>query len=103
MSVCSLTELHTPCQTLSFSTVGKEQHFIKSVSRMNPVFQLILTVTILTVNMGWNTGFSPVTNLNKGCSLLREAIRKKSKLVMEFFRKGSDPPPPPYFRKLWNP
>ena len=24
----------------------------------------------VTVNMGWNTGFSPVTDLNKGCSLL---------------------------------
>ena len=34
------------------------------------MFQPILTVTIVTVNMGWNTGFSPVTDLNKGCSLL---------------------------------
>ena len=25
---------------------------------------------IVTVNMDWNTGFSPITNLNKGCSLL---------------------------------
>ena len=22
---------------------------------------------------------------------------------MEIFRKGPDPPPPSYFRKLWNP
>ena len=29
------------------------------------------------------------------------AIQKKSRLIMEFFRKGSDPTP--YFRKLWNP
>ena len=29
------------------------------------------------------------------------AINKKSGLVMEFFRKRSDPPP--YFRKLWKP
>ena len=42
----------------------------KSVTRLNPVFQPILTVTIVTVNMGWNTGFSPVTDLEKGCSLL---------------------------------
>ena len=70
MSVSSLTELHTPCQTLSFSTVSKEQHLFQSVTRLNPVFQPILTVTIVTVNMGWNTGFSLVTDLNKGCSLL---------------------------------
>ena len=38
---------------------------------MNPVFQPILTVTIVTVNKGQNTGFSPVSDLNKGCSLLR--------------------------------
>ena len=70
MSVSSLTELHTPCQTLGFSTLSKEQHLFKSVTQLNPVFQPILTVTIVTVNMGWNTGFSPVTDLNKGCSLL---------------------------------
>ena len=34
------------------------------------MFQPILTVTIVTVNVGWNTGFSSVTDLNKGCSLL---------------------------------
>ena len=71
MLVSSLTVLHTPCQTLCFSTVSKEQPLFKSVTRQNPVFQPILTVTIVTVNMGWNTGFSPVTDLNKGCSLLR--------------------------------
>ena len=71
MSVYSLTELHTPCQTLSFSTLSKEQLLFKSVTRLNPVFQPILTVSIVTVNMGWNTGFSPVTDLNKGCSLLK--------------------------------
>ena len=27
-------------------------------------------ITSVTVNMGWNTGFSIVTDLNKGCSLL---------------------------------
>ena len=70
MYVSSLTELHTPCQTLGFSTVSKEQPLFKSVTRQNPVFQPILTVTIVTVNMGWNTWFSPVTDLNKGCSLL---------------------------------
>ena len=43
----------------------------QSVTRLNPVFQPILTVTIVTVNKGWNTGFSPVTDLNKDCSLLR--------------------------------
>ena len=31
MLVSSLTELHTPCQTLSFSPVSKEQPFFKSV------------------------------------------------------------------------
>ena len=70
MSVSSLKEMHTPCQTLSFSTVSKEQHLPKSVSKLNPVFQPILTVTTVTANMGWNTGFSPITDLNKGCSLL---------------------------------
>ena len=70
MSVSSLTELHTPRQTLSFSIVSKEQPLFKSATRLNPVFQSILTGTIVTVNMGWNTGFSLVTYLNKGCSLL---------------------------------
>ena len=70
MLVSSLTELHTPCQTLIFSTVSKEQHLFKLVTRLNPVFQPILTVTIVTVNMGWNTGFNLVTDFNKGCSLL---------------------------------
>ena len=70
MLVSSLTELYTPCQTLGFSTLSKEQHLFKSVTNLNPVFQSILTVTIVTVYMGWNTGFSPVTHLNKGCSLL---------------------------------
>ena len=67
----SLTEMHTPCQTLSFSSFSKEQHLFQSVTRLNPVFQPILTVTIVTVNKGQNIGFSPVTDLNKGCSLLR--------------------------------
>ena len=71
MLVSSLTELHTPCQSLSFSTLSKEQHLFQSVTRLNPVFQPILTLTIVTVNMGWNIWFSPVTDLNKGCSLLR--------------------------------
>ena len=52
MSVSSLTELHTPCQTLSFITVSKEQHLFPSVTRLNPVFQPILTVTSVTVNKG---------------------------------------------------
>ena len=71
MLVSRLTELHTPCQSLSFSTLSKEQHLFQSVTRLNSVFQPILTVTIVTVNMGWNTWFSPVTDLNKGCSLLK--------------------------------
>ena len=71
MLVSSPTKLHTPCQTLSFSTVSKEQHLFQSITRLNPVFHPILTVTIVTVNMGWNTGFSQVTDLNKGCSLLK--------------------------------
>ena len=29
-----------------------------------------MTVTIVTVNMGWNTGLSPITNLYKSSSLL---------------------------------
>ena len=70
MLVSSLTELNTPCQTLSFSIISKEQYLFKSVTWMNPVFQPILSVTIVTVNMGWYTGFSPVTDLNKGCFLL---------------------------------
>ena len=70
MLVSSLTELHTPRQTLGFSTISKEQPLFKSVTRQNPVFQSILTVKIVTVNMGWNTGFSSITNLYKSCSLL---------------------------------
>ena len=50
MSISSLTKLHTPCHTLSFSTVSKEKHLFQSVTMLNPVFQPILTVTILTVN-----------------------------------------------------
>ena len=71
MSVPSLTELHTACQTLGFSLVSKEQPLFKSVTGLNPVFQPILAVTIVTVNMGWNTRFSLVTDLNKCCSLLK--------------------------------
>ena len=67
MSVSSLTELHTSRQTLSFSIVSKEQPLFFSVTRLNPVFQPILSVTIVTVNMSWNTGFSLVTDLNKFC------------------------------------
>jgi hypothetical protein len=68
--VSSLTELHTPQQTLSFSILSKEQPLFKSVTGLNNVFQPILTVTIVTVNMGWNTGFSMVTDWNNCCSLL---------------------------------
>ena len=70
MLVSSLTELHTPCQTLSFNIFSKEQPLFKSVTGLNPVFYPLLTVTIVTVNMGWNTGFSLVTDWNKCCSLL---------------------------------
>ena len=62
MLVSSLTELHIPRQTLSSSIVSKEQPLFKSATRLNPVFQPLLTVTIVTVNMGWNTGFSLVNN-----------------------------------------
>ena len=41
MSVSSLTTLHTPRQTLSFSTVSKEQPLFKSVTGLTPVFQPI--------------------------------------------------------------
>ena len=57
-----------PRQTLVFSNVSKEQLLYKLVIGLNPVFQPILTVTIVTVNMDWNTGFCLVTDLNKGCS-----------------------------------
>ena len=70
MLVSNLTELHTPQQTFSFSIVSKEQFLFKWVTILNPVFQPILTATIVPVNMGWNTGFSLVTALNKCCSLL---------------------------------
>ena len=40
----------------------KEQPLFKSVTGLNPVFQPILTVTIVPVNMGLNTGFSMVTD-----------------------------------------
>ena len=71
MLVSSLTELHTSCETLSFSTVSKEQHLFHLFHLFQAVFQPILTVTIVTVNMGWNTDFSPGTDLNKGCFLLK--------------------------------
>ena len=70
MLVSSLTVLHTPCQTLGFSTVSKEQPLFKLVTRQIPVFQPILTVTIVIVNMGWDTGFSSINYSYKGCSLL---------------------------------
>ena len=70
MSVSGLTEQHAPRQTLTFSIVSKKQPLFKSVTRLNPVCLPILTVTNVTVNMGWNTGFSQVTDLNKGCWLL---------------------------------
>ena len=70
MSVSSQTELHTPQQMLSFSIVSKEQPLFKWITRLNHAFQPILTVTIVTVNMGWKTGFNLVNDLNKCCSLL---------------------------------
>ena len=90
MSVSSLTELHTTCQTLSFSNVSKEQYLFKSVTRLNPVFQPILTVTIVIVNKGWNTGFSPVTDLNKGCSLLRMLKLNVCQGVCSYVRLDTD-------------
>ena len=36
MSVSSLTELHTPCQTLGFSTLSKEQHLFQSITTCVP-------------------------------------------------------------------
>ena len=90
MLVSSPKELHTPCQTLSLCTVGKEQHFLKSVTRLNPQFQPILTVIIVIVNMGWNTGFSPVTDLNKGCSLLTMLKRNVCPGVCSSVRLDTD-------------
>ena len=65
MLVSSLTELHTPQQTISFVIVSKKQPLFKSVTGLNPVFQPILTVTIVKVNMGWNTWFYLVADLKK--------------------------------------
>ena len=48
---------------------------------------------------GWPVVKPRPTNIEN----VREAIQKKNGLVMEFFHKGSDPPLPPYFWKLWNP
>ena len=62
--------MHAPRQTLSFSIVSKEKPLLKSVTGLNPVFQPIFIVTILTVKMGWNTGFNLVADLNKDGSLL---------------------------------
>ena len=59
-----------PPQTLVFSTVSKKQSLYELFIELNPVSQPIVTVTIVTVNMGWNTGFCLVTDLNKGCSLI---------------------------------
>ena len=59
-----------PRQTLFFSTVSKEQPLYKLLIGLNRVFKPVLTVTIVTVNMGWNTGFCLATDLNKGCALL---------------------------------
>ena len=36
---------NTLCQTLSFRTISKKQSLFKSVTRLNPVLQPILTVT----------------------------------------------------------
>ena len=42
----------------------------QSVTGLNPVFKPILTIMIVTVNMGWKTGFNLIIDLNKCCSLL---------------------------------
>ena len=61
----SLAKLYTPCKTFCFSTLSMVQLLIKSAKTLNPMFKPILTVSIVTVNMGWTTGFSPVTDLTK--------------------------------------
>ena len=71
MSVSILAELHSPQQTLSFIIISIKQSLFKSATILNPVFQPILAVTIVTVNMGWDTGFSLVTDLNKCCFYLK--------------------------------
>ena len=48
MSVYRTAELHTPRQILGFSIISKEQPLFKSATRLNPVFQPMLTVTIVT-------------------------------------------------------
>ena len=90
MSVSSLTELHTPQQTLSFSIISKEQSLFKSVTELNPVFQPILTVTIVTVNKVWNTEFSLVTDLNKCCSLVTVLKLNVWQGVCSFVRLDTD-------------
>ena len=74
MLVFSLTELHTPHQTLSFSTVGKEQPLFKSVTRLNPVFQPILTVTIVKKDGQNLTKFHKLKM--RGLILIVKLIRK---------------------------
>ena len=86
----SLTELHTPRQTVNFSTLSKEQPLFKSVIRLNPVFQPILTSTIVTVNIGWNTLFSMVTDLNKGCSLLTVLKLNVRRGIWRYLRLDTD-------------
>ena len=86
--VSSVTELQTPCQTLSFSPVSKIQPLFKSVTRLNPIFQPILTVTIVTVKMGWNTGFSLLADLNKGCFLTNDANTYCLARSMQFCSTG---------------
>ena len=48
----------------------------KSVTGLNPVFQPILTVTIITVNVDWNTGFSLVTNCCASLTVLNPNVQQ---------------------------
>ena len=57
MLVSILTTLHASRQTSGFSTIGKEQPWFKSVTRLNPVFQPILTVIFHYVLLDWTLTF----------------------------------------------
>ena len=55
MSMSSLTTMPNPRQTLSFSTIGKEQPLFKSVTRLNPVFRPVSRCGIFPMAQNVNT------------------------------------------------
>ena len=97
---CTASYHSIPC-TASYRIIPCKYHTEQSSQKMIlTVFSMLLRFILLFF-------FCQIIGLTSNLELgrwwsVREAIKKKSRLPMDFFRKGSDPPPP-YFRKLWNP